>query len=176
MLFERLLLEGAYLLKLEKHEDERGFFARTFCCKEFNERELNSDIVQCSISHNAQKGTLRGMHYQVAPYEEVKLVQCIRGAIYDVIVDLRPNSATYCQWVGVELSDNNDSLIYVPKGFAHGFQTLTDDAVVYYQISEYYAPEFARGVRWNDPAFGIKWLLTNPIISTKDSQLPDYKV
>lgn len=176
MLFDRLLLQGAYLLKLEKHKDERGFFARTFCYKEFKEHGLNSDVMQCSISYNAQKGTLRGMHYQVAPNEEVKLVQCVRGSIYDVIIDLRPNSATYCQWVGVELSDNNGSLIYVPKGFAHGFQTLTDDAVVYYQISEFYAPESARGVRWNDPAFGIEWPLRDPVISLKDSELPDYKV
>lgn len=175
MLFDRLYLKGAYLLKLERHEDERGFFARTFCRREFEKNGLKSDIMQCSISYNALKGTLRGMHYQVAPDEEVKLVQCVRGAIYDVIIDLRPNSDTYCQWAGYELSDNNGKLIYVPEGFAHGFQTLTEDSLVYYQISEFYAPESARGVRWDDPAFGIKWPLPNPVISLKDSELPDYE-
>lgn len=175
MIFENLSLKGSYLLKLEKHLDERGFFARTFCSKEFEEKGLNNKFLQSSISYNIKKGTLRGMHYQVAPHEEVKLVQCVKGAIYDVIIDLRTNSSTYCQWVGAELNEDNGNLVYVPKGFAHGFQTLTDETVVYYQISDFYAPESARGVRWDDPAFGINWPIDEPVISIKDSRLPDYK-
>ena len=175
MIFENLSLKGSCLLKLEKHLDERGFFARTFCSKEFEEKGLNNKFLQSSISYNSKKGTLRGMHYQVAPHEEVKLVQCVKGAIYDVIIDLRANSSTYCQWVGVELNEDNGNLVYVPKGFAHGFQTLTDETVVYYQISDFYAPESARGVRWDDPAFGINWPIDEPVISIKDSRLPDYK-
>ncbi len=175
MIFENLSLKGSCLLKLEKHLDERGFFARTFCSKEFEEKGLNNKFLQSSISYNSKKGTLRGMHYQVAPHEEVKLVQCVKGAIYDVIIDLRTNSSTYCQWVGVELNEDNGNLVYVPKGFAHGFQTLTDETVVYYQISDFYAPESARGVRWDDPAFGINWPIDEPVISIKDSRLPDYK-
>jgi len=175
MIFENLSLKGSCLLKLEKHLDERGFFARTFCSKEFEEKGLNNKFLQSSISYNSKKGTLRGMHYQVAPHDEVKLVQCVKGAIYDVIIDLRTNSSTYCQWVGVELNEDNGNLVYVPKGFAHGFQTLTDETVVYYQISDFYAPESARGVRWDDPAFGINWPIDEPVISIKDSRLPDYK-
>ncbi len=175
MIFKETALKSAYIIELEKAEDERGFFARTFCSNEFAERGLNNKVAQCSISYNARRGTLRGMHYQSEPHVEAKLVQCVRGALYDVIIDLRPDSKTYCRWVGYELSEKNRQLLYVPEGFAHGFQTLEDDTVVYYQISEYYAPQFAGGVRWDDPAFGIVWPLEDPIISDKDRQLPDYK-
>jgi len=167
MIFTETKLKGAYIIELEKLEDERGFFARTFCQDEFRKHGLNPCIAQCNISYNKKKGTLRGMHYQAKPYEEVKLVSCIQGAIYDVIIDLRENSATYCQWFAVELSALNSQL-YVPEGFAHGFQTLEDGTIVFYQMSEFYHPECARGVRWSDPAFGIEWPIEELIISPKD--------
>ncbi len=175
MKFIETALTGAFVLELEAVEDERGYFARTFCRDQFAAHGLNNEITQCSISYNARRGTLRGMHYQVEPQAEVKLVQCVRGKIFDVIIDLRPESETYRRWVGEELSGDNRRLLYVPEGFAHGFQTLEDDTAVYYQISEAYAPQSARGVRWNDPAFGIKWPLIDPIISEKDRLLPDYE-
>lgn len=175
MIFKETALQGAYILELEAAEDERGSFARTFCEREFEAQGLNSHFVQCSLSTNTRRGTLRGMHYQAEPNAETKLVHCVRGSLYDVIIDLRPQSTTYCRWVGVELSALNNRLLYVPAGFAHGFQTLEDDTAVYYQISTFYAPQSARGVRWNDPAFAIKWPLSDPLISDKDSGLPDYQ-
>lgn len=175
MIFKETKLKGAYVIKPERLEDERGFFARTFCQKEFERQGLNPRIAQCSISFNKKKATLRGMHYQVAPYKEAKLVSCVKGAIYDVIIDLRSDSSTYCQWLGVELSAENSGMLYVPEGFAHGFQTLADDTVVLYQISEFYHPESANGVRWDDPAFGIKWPLPNLIISEKDINYADFR-
>jgi dTDP-4-dehydrorhamnose 3,5-epimerase len=175
MIFSEIALQGAYLLELEPAVDQRGSFARVFDRHLFIERGLIGDFVQNSISENQRGATLRGMHYQAAPAAEAKLVQCIRGALFDVIIDLRPESATYCRWFGVELSAANRRLLYVPKGFAHGFQTLLDDTAVYYMISEAYAPQYARGVRWNDPAFGIKWPFAEPIIAEKDRLLPDYK-
>ena len=168
MLFKETKLKEAYIIELEPLEDERGFFARSFCQKEFEEHSLNFRIVQCSLSYNKKKGTLRGMHYQVAPYEEAKLVSCIRGAIYDVIIDLRAGSPTYCQWFAVELTAENYKLVYVPEGFAHGFQTLEEDTVVFYQMCEFYHPECALGVRWDDPAFGIEWPIKQLVISSKD--------
>ena len=175
MKFLETELKGAYVIEPEAICDERGFFARTFCRQEFAVHGLNCEVAQCNLSYNARRGTLRGMHYQAKPHAEAKLVQCVRGAIYDVIIDLRPGSETCCRWVGVELSEENRRMLYVPEGFAHGFQTLRDDTVVYYQISEFYAPQSARGVRWDDPAFGIEWPLSDPVISEKDRQLPDYK-
>lgn len=175
MIFRETELSGAYLIELETKEDSRGYFARTFCREEFESQGLCSEVVQCSISYNARRGTLRGMHYQVEPAAETKVVQCVRGSLYDVIVDLRPSSETYCQWYGVELSPDSHTMLYVPQGFAHGFQTLDDETVIYYQISAAYAPKYARGVRWNDPAFGIIWPYSDPILSEKDSLLPDYK-
>lgn len=168
MIFKETRLKGAYVIELEQLQDERGFFARSFCQKEFEEHGLNPHIVQCNISYNKKKGTLRGMHYQTPPYEEAKLVGCIRGSIYDVIIDLRPHSDTYCQWFAIELSVNNYKMIYAPEGFAHGFQTLEDDTAVFYQISEFYHPECARGIRWDDSAFGIEWPLLHPILADKD--------
>ncbi|MCE8427573.1 MAG: dTDP-4-dehydrorhamnose 3,5-epimerase [Candidatus Methanoperedens sp.] len=172
MIFKETKLKGAYIIEPARLEDERGFFARTFCKKEFEAYNLNPKLVQCSISYNRRKGTLRGMHYQVAPMAEAKLVRCTRGAIYDVIVDLRPGSLTYCQWEAVEPNAENRKMIYIPEGFAHGFQTLEDDTEVFYQMSEFYAPDYACGVRWDDPAFGIVFPLKNMIVSEKDKNYP----
>ena len=174
MIFTETQLRGAFLLEPQKLEDERGFFARAFCAKKFAEHGLSPRFVQCNISFSKMKGTLRGMHYQVAPHGEAKVVRCTRGAIYDVIIDLRPDSKTYCKWIAVELSADNYKMLYAPGGFAHGFQTLAPESEVFYLMSEFYAPECARSVRWNDPAFGIRWPLPNPILSPKDQSLPDY--
>jgi dTDP-4-dehydrorhamnose 3,5-epimerase len=202
MIFAETRLKGSFLIDIQRNEDDRGFFARSYCFREFEEHGLNPRVVQCNISYNAKKGTLRGMHYQVPPYEEAKLVRCTMGAIYDVIVDLRPNSETYCQWIGVELSsprfplpssishsvvdcsrlsdDGSRSsadgslltahyrMLYIPEGFAHGFITLEDDTEVFYQMSEFYVPDSARGFRWNDSAFGIRWPLEPAVVSEKD--------
>lgn len=167
-------LNGAFIIEPQLIEDERGFFARIFCRKEFEQHGLNSRFVQCSISFNPKKGTLRGMHYQISPFEEIKIVRCTMGAIYDVIIDLRPDSKTFMQWIGVELSAGNRRMIYIPKGFAHGFQTLMDDTEVFYQMSEFYAPEYARGVRWNDPQFNISWPDDIRTISPKDNTYDDF--
>lgn len=175
MTFKETRLKGAYTIEIEPLQDERGFFARTFCQKEFEEHGLNSSVVQCDISYNKKKGTLRGMHYQASPYGEAKLVSCTRGAIYDVIIDMRPQSATFKQWAAVELTAKNKKMLYIPEGFAHGFQTLEGDTEVFYQMSEFYHPEAARGVRWDDPAFGIEWPPTETrIISPKDRSYPEY--
>ena len=176
MKFIETKLKGTYIIELEPMEDERGFFARSFCQKEFKKHGLNPRIVQCNISFNKKRGTLRGMHYQVSPYEEAKLVSCIRGAIYDVIIDLRQDSPTYCQWFAVELTEENYKMLYIPKGFAHGFQTLEDNTVVFYQMSEFYYPECARGVRWDDSTFEIEWPLSEQVMSKKDLSYPDFRV
>lgn len=172
MLFIETKLAGVYIIELEKIEDDRGFFARTFCQREFEAHGLNPRIAQCSVSFNRRKGTLRGMHYQAAPYEESKLVRCTMGAIYDVAVDLRPDSLTHKQWMAVELTEDNRRALYIPAGCAHGFQTLVDDAEVYYQISEFYHPEVAKGIRWDDPAFAITWPLPDPVLSERDRSYP----
>lgn len=173
MIFTETRLRGAYIVELEPHADERGFFARTFCREEFLSHGLNPDIVQCSTSFNKRKGTLRGMHYQEKPFEETKLVRCSRGAIYDVIIDLRPESPTYRQWISVELNQENRKAVYIPPGFAHGFQTLQDNSEVLYQMSESYHSDHSRGIRWDDPALGIVWpLASQPIISSKDLTYP----
>ncbi len=172
MIFTETKLKGAYIIELEPVEDERGFFVRSFCMNEFKEHGLNPNVVQCNISFNKKKGTLRGMHYQIAPHEEAKLIRCTKGGIYDVIIDMRPRSPTYTQWISVELTADNRKMLYIPEGFAHGFQTLLDNTEVFYQMSEFYYPESARGVRWNDPAFGIKWSFQNPIMSEKDESYP----
>jgi dTDP-4-dehydrorhamnose 3,5-epimerase len=174
MKFTETMLKGAFVIEPERIEDERGFFARTFCRREFDVHDLDSSLLQCSISFNRKRGTLRGMHYQVAPYREAKLVRCTRGAIYDVIVDLRAGSRTFRQWVAVELSADNRLMLYIPEGLAHGFQTLRDETEVFYQISEFYSVECASGVRWNDPAFCIKWPIANPIISARDQNLSEF--
>jgi dTDP-4-dehydrorhamnose 3,5-epimerase len=168
MFFKPLQLSGAFLIEPEPIEDERGFFARTFCKDEFKKHGIDFSCVQCNISYNRKKGTLRGMHYQAAPHEEAKIVSCIRGAIYDVIVDIRPGSPTYKKWHAEELSAKNHAMLYVPKGFAHGFQALEDDAEVFYMMGEYYDEGSARGMRWDDGAFGIQWPVPQTIISPKD--------
>ncbi|RTE07912.1 dTDP-4-dehydrorhamnose 3,5-epimerase [Paenibacillus whitsoniae] len=175
MLFTETRLKDAYIIELDKIEDDRGFFARSWCREEFKQRGMNPNLVQCNISYNKKKGTLRGMHYQVAPHEEAKLVRCTRGAIYDVIIDLRPESKTYKKWVSVELTADNRTMLYVPEGFAHGFQTLQDETEVFYQMSEFYDPECARGARWDDPAFGIEWPGEHGhVISAKDRSYSEY--
>lgn len=174
MIFAETRLKGAYVVEPERMEDERGFFARTFDQAEFAARGLESRLVQCSISFNKKKGTLRGMHYQATPFEETKLVRCTKGTIYDVIIDLRSGSPTFKQWVATELTAENRRMLYVPVGFAHGFQTLADDTEVSYQISEFYHPESARGVRWNDTAFGIVWPLSVTSSSERDSSYPPF--
>ena len=167
-------LPGTYLIELEPIVDERGFFARTWCAQEFKVHGLNPNLAQCSVSFNKHRGTLRGMHYQVEPHQEAKLIRCCSGAIYDVVLDLRPASPAYCKWFAVELTAENRKMLYVPEGVAHGFQTLTEGAEVLYQISESYWPESARGARWNDKLFGIEWPIRDPIISPRDRAFPDY--
>lgn len=157
------------------HEDQRGFFARTFCRHEFEARGLNPAVVQCNISFNRFKGCLRGMHFQVSPHSEVKLVRCTAGSIYDVIIDLRPSSPTFRKHFGIELSAQNRKMLYVPQELAHGFQTLEDDTEVFYQMSQYYSPEYSRGVRWDDPAFGIQWPAGERIIVERDRTYPDFR-
>jgi dTDP-4-dehydrorhamnose 3,5-epimerase len=172
--FNETKLKGAFIIDPEFLKDERGFFARSCCRKEFEQHGLNSDWVQCNISYNKHKGTLRGMHYQIAPCAEAKLVRCTMGAIYDVAIDLRPNSKTYRQWISVELTAGNRTIMYIPEGFAHGFQTLVDNTEVFYQMSEFYAPEYARAVRWNDPQFKIQWPDDERTISEKDQKIEDF--
>ncbi|MHB8778413.1 MAG: dTDP-4-dehydrorhamnose 3,5-epimerase, partial [Anaerolineales bacterium] len=155
---------------------ERGFFARSWCEDEFKEHGLNPHIAQCNISFNKKRGTLRGMHYQVSPFVEAKLVRCTRGAIYDVIVDLRPESPNFKQWFSVELTEENHRSVFIPAGFAHGFQTLQDNSEVFYQMSEFYHPECARGVRWNDPVFRIDWPIDQQIISQRDQDYPNFEL
>ena len=175
VVFRETALPGAFLIELERLEDERGFFARSYCEREFAAQGLWTQWPQCNISYNRERGTLRGMHYQAAPHEEVKLVRCTAGAIHDVIIDLRPESAAYKQHVGVELTAENRTMLYIPAGFAHGFLTLADDTEVFYQMGGFYAPGAARGVRWDDPAFGIDWPEAPRVISDRDRAYPDFE-
>lgn len=176
MIFTPTELDGAYVVDLEPRGDERGFFARAWAVAEFAAHGLSTEVVQANIAFNHRKGTLRGMHFQHAPHAEVKLVRCTRGALYDVIVDLRPSSPTHTRWIGVELTADNRRMLYVPEGFAHGYQTLADDTEAYYQVSAAYAPEAEGGVRWDDPAFAIEWPDPDPpVMSEKDRAWPDYR-
>ena len=159
---------GLYVVEPVPIGDDRGFFARSFCAREFAAHGLDSSVAQCNISFNQKAGTLRGLHFQTEPHEEAKLVRCTRGAIYDVVVDLRPDSSTYRRWYAAGLTSENRRMLFIPSGFAHGFQTLVDDSEVFYQMSEFYHPESGRGVRWDDPALAIEWPLANPIMSEKD--------
>jgi dTDP-4-dehydrorhamnose 3,5-epimerase len=161
------------VIELQKHEDERGFFARSWCSEEFSSKGLDTRLVQCNVSFNKKKGTLRGLHYQLPPHAETKLVRCTRGALYDVIVDLRSDSPTFLKWFGVELTSENHRMLYIPQRFAHGFQTLEDATEIFYQMSEFYAPKAARGLRWNDPRLEIAWPEGNPTISEKDGEYID---
>jgi dTDP-4-dehydrorhamnose 3,5-epimerase len=174
MIFTQLNLEGAYLIQIQRHEDERGFFARTWCQREFSEHGLNPRLVQCNLSYNKKLGTLRGMHYQDAPFQEVKVVSCIKGAIYDVIVDIRPGSPTFGEHLGVKIDAQTHDMLYVPEGFAHGFLTLADETQVFYLMSEFYAPDYARGFRWNDPSFKLRWPSEVRVISQRDASYQDF--
>ena len=175
MIFAKTKLKDAFIIEIERREDSRGFFARAWCKNEFEEHGLAFNPVQANIAFSKTKGILRGMHYQIAPHEEAKLIRCIRGVIYDVIIDLRPDSSTYKQWIGVELGEDNYKMLYIPEGFAHGYQALTDNTEVYYQVSQFYSPKSERGVRWDDPAFGISWPeIEKRIVSEKDKCWPKY--
>jgi len=170
MIFTETRLAGVYRIELDARADERGFFARSFCRQEFGARGLRTDIVQSNVSYNERRGTLRGMHFQIAPEAEAKLVRCTQGKLFDVVVDLRPESRTYCEWLGVELGGETarGRMLYVPEGCAHGFQTLEDGTEVFYEMFAAYSAEHARGVRWDDPEFSIAWPLRDPILSEKD--------
>lgn len=174
MIFTELKVKDAYLVEVERLKDERGFFARTWCPQEFLEHGLDPNLAQCSISLNHKRGTLRGMHLQLPPHAETKLVRCTQGALYDVVIDLRGNSPSYMVWDAVELTADNRKALYVPKGCAHGFLTLEDNTEVLYQISEFHAPGYARGVRWNDPQFSVRWPAEVVIIAQKDQSYEDY--
>jgi dTDP-4-dehydrorhamnose 3,5-epimerase len=174
MIFRETKLKGVLIIELERHEDERGFFARSWSRSEFEARGLDSRIAESNISFNKEKGTLRGMHYQAAPYGQAKLVRCTAGAVFDCVIDLRPDSGTFSQWLGVELSARNRLMLHVPDGFAHGFQTLEDATEVFYEMSQAYVPGSSRGVRWNDPVFGIGWPMEVTVINERDRLYPDY--
>ena len=175
MMFRESKLRGVFEIEIERHVDERGFFARTWCKKEFEEHGLDSRVAQSSISYNARRGTLRGVHYQAAPNAETKIVRCTQGSVYDVVLDLRADSPTFKEWISVILSAEQRNMIYIPEGCAHGFLTLADNTEVLYQMTEFFAPESARGVRWNDPAFGIVWPEKVEVISERDRMYPDFK-
>lgn len=175
MTFEPAGLEGAWILHLEPNDDERGFFARVWCTEEFRARGMRDKLAQCSLSFSRAAGTLRGMHFQAPPAEEAKVVRCVRGAVYDVLLDLRPASSSYLKWIARELTADNRLSVYVPEGFAHGFLTLTNDTEVLYMISAPHAPSLVRGVRWNDPAFGISWPRTPSVMSARDRDYPDFR-
>ena len=174
MLFEDTKLAGAKIIDLERRGDERGFFARVWCHNEFEEQGLNTNLAQGNISVSSSRGTLRGMHFQETPHAETKLIRCTHGAIHDVIIDLRPESPTFRDWIGVELTAENRRMLYVPEGFAHGFLTLTDDAEVTYLVTQFYTPAAERGVRFDDPAFAIDWPAKVTVVSDKDAAWPDF--
>lgn len=175
MTFRQTKLPGVFEIEMQLNSDDRGFFARSWCQKEFKDHGLNGNLVQCSVSLNLRKGTLRGVHYQEAPFAETKVVRCTAGAIYDVVLDLRERSPTFKQWFTKELSAENRLSLYIPAGCAHGFLTLTDESEVLYQMSEFYHPEAGRGVRWNDPAFRIAWPGKVEVISERDRNYPDFE-
>ncbi len=175
MNIQKTTVTDACVLDFQSFGDERGFFTRAFCAKEFAKAGLPVNMVQANLAGSAAKGTLRGLHYQVAPHEEAKLLRCIRGAVFDVVVDIRPESSTYGAWFGVELTAENRRMMFVPAGCAHGYLTLEDNSEVYYLVSEFYEPTAEKGIKWDDPAFGIKWPLTdNLVISDKDKKWPDF--
>ena len=174
MIFTELPLAGAFVIDLEPRKDERGFFARAYCERELEQHGLKTGIVQANLSQNVRKGTVRGMHYQKAPHAEVKMVRCTNGAIFDAIIDIRPDSRTYLQWTSVELSRENRRMLYVPEGFAHGYQALTDDSEVLYLVTAFYAPQDEAAIRWDDPRFKITWPIAEVILSPKDAVHPDF--
>jgi dTDP-4-dehydrorhamnose 3,5-epimerase len=174
MIFTETKLKGAFIIDIKRIEDDRGFFARAWCQNEFKAYSLNTNMVQMNVAFSHKRGTIRGMHYQKSPWQEAKLVRCTNGAIYDLIIDLRRDSPTHKQWIGVELTEENRRMLYAPEGFAHGYQTLEDNTEMYYQTTQFYAPEFARGVRFDDPVFGIVWPIEIAVISQQDREWPDY--
>jgi len=174
MIFHKTKLPGACIIEPQQFGDERGFFSRNWSQREFDEQGMTARFVETNTSLSVKTGTLRGMHYQKAPYAQAKLVRCTAGSIYDVIIDLRADSPSFKQWEAVELSADNHLLLYIPEGFAHGFQTLSENSEVFYQVSAYYEPDSARGVRWNDPAFNIDWPEANRIIIARDNEYPDF--
>lgn len=176
MIFTELELKGAFLVEVKKIEDERGFFGRAWCSNEFAQHGLNPAFVQLNTSFSKKKGTIRGMHYQIDPYQEVKFIRCTRGRIWDCIIDLRPASPTFMKWVGNELSADNYRMVYVPENFAHGFITLEDNSEVYYPVSQFYTPGAERGIRWNDPAFNIKWPVEVKMVSQKDRDHDNFSI
>lgn len=176
MRFTETILKGAFIIELEPRIDERGMFARAFCKREFQEHGLKAEIVQGNFSQNNKKGTLRGMHYQLAPFAEVKIIRCVRGKVRDVIIDIRPHSPTFLRWHAVDLDAEIGNTLYVPEGFAHGYQSLVDDTEVMYLVTQYYAPDYERGIRWNDPLFRIEWPIPNPILSPRDASHPDFQI
>lgn len=176
MIFTETPLKGAYVIEIRKMEDERGFFGRSWCANEMKDHGLNYGVCQANTSLSLRKGTLRGMHYQIHPYQETKLIRCTNGRIYDVIIDLRPGSETYRKWFGIELTRDNYQMLYVPENFAHGFITLEDDCEVTYLVTQFYAPGSEAGIRWNDPAFGIEWPFEPVVISEKDMNHPHYQI
>ncbi|HEY8176279.1 MAG TPA: dTDP-4-dehydrorhamnose 3,5-epimerase family protein [Gemmatimonadaceae bacterium] len=176
MIFSPTEVDGAYVVEIEPQRDVRGFFARTWCRREFEEHGLKGELAQCSMSYNARRGTLRGMHWQAAPSEEAKLVRCTSGAVHDVIIDLRPDSPSFLKHAAVVLTQGDRRALYVPPGVAHGFQTLADDSELLYQMSDFFSPEHVRGVRWNDPAFGLEWPIPDPIILDRDNSYADYLI
>lgn len=175
MKFTETKLAGAYIIDLNKIEDDRGFFARTFCTQELEDHNLIPEVKQANMSWNEKSGTMRGMHYQVDPYQETKLVRCVRGALYDVIIDLRADSPTYGEWIGVELTADNRRALFVPRDFAHGFVTLEDNTDAFYMVSQSYVPNAESGIRWNDPKFAIDWPIQPSLVSDKDANWEDYK-
>jgi dTDP-4-dehydrorhamnose 3,5-epimerase len=175
MKFTATAVDSAYVVDLEKREDERGFFARAWCVEEFAAHGLYPSFVQGNVGRSSRRGTLRGLHYQIAPHQEAKLVRCTAGAIFDVLVDVRPESPTFGRWIGVELTADNHRMLYVPEGCAHGYQALADDSEAFYLSTEFYAPTAERGVRFDDPAFGIQWPVPVTLISDKDRNLPDFR-
>jgi dTDP-4-dehydrorhamnose 3,5-epimerase len=176
MIFVETPLPGAYVIEVEKHEDERGFFARSWCAREFAAKGLDPHLVQCNVSYNKLKATLRGLHYQIPPHAEVKLVRCTKGSLFDVIVDLRKDSTTFLKWFAIELTATNHRMLYIPKLFAHGFQTLEDDTEIFYQMTEFYEPAASKGLRWNDPRLGINWPDAGRTISKRDQAYPNLEV
>jgi dTDP-4-dehydrorhamnose 3,5-epimerase len=174
MIFRETILKGAFLVEIKKLEDNRGFFGRAWCQQEFEENGLNGNIRQINTSFTHNKGTIRGMHYQIDPYQETKFIRCTRGRIFDVIIDLRPESVTFMKWIGHELSEDNYKMVYVPENFAHGFVTLEDNCEVYYPTTEFYTPDSERGIRFNDPAFNIEWPIEVEFVSEKDLSHPDF--
>ena len=175
MVFEATNIEGAFLIRLEPHQGPRGTFARTFCRREFEAQGLNPHVEQCNVSTNTTRGTLRGMHLQYPPAAEAKLIRCTRGAIYDVLVDVRPDSPTHLEWLGVRLEGGGTTSLYAPEGLAHGFVTLKDDTEIFYQMSTAYVPSLAGGYRWNDPAFGIQWPIEPRTVAERDEMWADYR-